>query len=132
MLNSRDVYAAAEAVIGLVGDARKDHTFEDAPPRGAKGGFYTLEGAVADVLYRHLDMPFEPTVGQAVERARDEVSSSKPFGSNSWLAKTGLMRRSSVPDSTQPYRKSYSPRARRNPRFLTRSRHISRKTPALA
>lgn len=67
MLDSQDVFAAAEQAIRVVDDAR-----EDVPIRGVKNHYYTLEGAVAEVLFRQLDMPFERALRRAVGRARDE------------------------------------------------------------
>lgn len=67
MLDNQDVFAAAKAAILVVEDAT-----ENVPIRGVKHNYYTLEGAVSEVLYRHLDMPFERALRQAVDRARDE------------------------------------------------------------
>jgi len=48
------------------------------------------------------------------------LSSSKPFGSSSWLATMVLTRRFSLPGSTEPHGKACSPRTRQNPGFMTR------------
>jgi DNA-binding transcriptional regulator GbsR (MarR family) len=67
MLDSQDVFAAAKAAILVVENATENVTI-----RGVKHNYYTLEGAVSEALYRHLNMPFERDLRQAVDRARDE------------------------------------------------------------
>lgn len=67
MLESKYVFAAAEAVISVV---EEDH--KGRRPGPDQGGFYTLEGEVASELYKHLDMTFEQALGQALSQARHE------------------------------------------------------------
>lgn len=67
MLDNRYVSGAAEAVISIVDEDRKGRR-KIGPPEG----FYTLEGAVEAVLFRHLDRPFERALWQAVEQVRQE------------------------------------------------------------
>lgn len=67
MLDNHAVFETAKQVIGVVDDAR-----ENAPLRGVHGNYYTLEGAVAEVLNRNLDAPMDRLVRHAVDRARYE------------------------------------------------------------
>lgn len=67
MLEGRHVEAAAKAVISLVDEDRRGRR-----PVGPHQGYYTLEGAVAVELYKHLDSTFERDLRQAIDGARSE------------------------------------------------------------
>src|SRR5215217_3345317 len=54
------------------------------------------------------------------------LSSSRPFGSSWWPATTDLMRRFSLPDSTEPHGKAYSSGARQNPDITARFTEVPR------
>lgn len=68
MLDGRHVDAAAEAVISVVDEDRRG----GRPVGPHQGGYYTLEGAVAAVLYQHLDERFEHVLQRAIKAAQDE------------------------------------------------------------
>lgn len=68
MLDGRCVDAAAEAIISVVDEDRKGRR-----PVGPKqGGYYTLEGAVAAVIYKNLGESFENVLRRAINAAREE------------------------------------------------------------
>lgn len=68
MLDGRHVDAAAKAVISVVDEDRGGR--RQVGPN--QGGYYTLEGAVAAVLYQHLDERFEHVLQRAIKAAQDE------------------------------------------------------------
>lgn len=68
MLENEHVFAAAKAVISVVEEERLG--MRKRPEEG--GSFYTLEGEVAQELYKHLDSTFERGLQLAVQAARDE------------------------------------------------------------
>lgn len=68
MLDGRSVDAAAADAISVVDEDRGGR--RAIGPQ--QGGYYTLEGAVAAVLYQHLDEPFEQTLRRAIKAAEDE------------------------------------------------------------
>lgn len=68
MLENEQVFAAAAAVISIVDDERGGR--RKRPEEG--GFFHTLEGEVAQELYKHLESTFEHELRQAIDRARSE------------------------------------------------------------
>ena len=68
MLENRFVDAATAAVISVVDDDRRGRR----PIGPEQGGHYSLEGAVAAELYKHLDSTFERDLRQAINAAREE------------------------------------------------------------
>ena len=68
MLENRQVDAAVTAVISVVDDDRRGR--RQVGPE--QGGYYTLEGAVAAELYKHLASSFEDDLRLALARAREE------------------------------------------------------------